>query len=140
MWKCSQFTVSLWIEWLGKIIITIYVNKISIPKWATQLYENNEEFYKAALVYYYTFSATPYLAKYFTGFLLKDILDRLTRKVEKTLSPDRKFWVYSSHDLTVFGFMNSLGISDVCKNDWNEKHTVINQFSFRTNSLLTRPL
>lgn len=95
----------------------IYVNKISIPKWATQLYENNEEFYKAALAFYYTFSATPYLAKYFTGFLLKDILDRLTSKVEKTLSPDRKFWVYSSHDSTVFGFMYSLGISDVCKND-----------------------
>lgn len=77
------------------------------------LYPNNKDFYDAALTGYYLFSATPHLAKYFTGFLLKDILDRMTSKAANTLVPDRKLWMYSSHDSTVFGFLNSLGVSDV---------------------------
>lgn len=87
--------------------------KFRLPKWATKLFLDSEEFYNAALVSYYMYTGTPYLAKYFTGFLLKDILDRLTSKVAKTLSPDRKFWAYSSHDSNVFSFMKTLGISDV---------------------------
>jgi len=87
-------------------------HRLPLPKWATHLFQNSNEFHEAALSYYYGFSGTPYLAKYYSGFLLKDILDRLTSKVENALAPDRKLWVYSSHDSTVFGFLNSLGISD----------------------------
>ncbi len=54
------------------------------------------------------------MAKFMSGFLLKNILDRFTAKVENSLTPpDRKLWMYSTHDSTVFSFLHSLDISDV---------------------------
>lgn len=86
-----------------------------LPEWTKRLYPNNADFYQAALKYYYLASGTKFLAKFSSGFLLKDFLDRFTSKIQKTLSPDRKLWVYSTHDSTLFSFLNSLGISDVRK-------------------------
>lgn len=68
------------------------------------------------MAFYYIRTATKYLAKFAGGFLLKDILDRFTSKIENTLEPpERKLYMYSAHDLTLFNFLNSLGISDVSK-------------------------
>lgn len=50
-----------------------------------------------------------------SGFLLKDMLDRFTTKIQNKLTPDRKMWMYSSHDSTLFSFLHSLDISDVRK-------------------------
>ncbi|XP_037041883.1 lysosomal acid phosphatase-like [Bradysia coprophila] len=102
--------MTLLLLWDGWVCNTAH--NLRIPSWAKPLFLNNEAYYKAALKYYYLTTETPYLAKYFGGFLLKDILDRLSSKVGKTLDPDRKFWIYSSHDSKVFGFLNSLGVSD----------------------------
>lgn len=54
-----------------------------------------------------------------SGFLLKDILDRFTSKIQNSLTPDRKLWMYSTHDATVFSFLHSLDISDVRKMIFN---------------------
>ncbi|KAG4079489.1 hypothetical protein HA402_005186 [Bradysia odoriphaga] len=102
--------MTLLLLWDGWVCNTAH--NLRIPRWAKLLFRNNEAYYKAALKFYYLPNETPYLAKYFSGFLLKDILDRLSSKVGKTLDPDRKFWIYSSHDSKVFGFLNSLGVSD----------------------------
>lgn len=53
------------------------------------------------------------MAKFRSGFLLKDILDRYTAKVDKTLSPDLKYYAYSTHDSVLANFLNSLGVHDV---------------------------
>lgn len=64
---------------------------------------------------HYLNTGTKFMAKYMTGFLLKDILDRFTSKIQNSLTPDRKLWMYSTHDSTVFSFLHSLNISDVRK-------------------------
>lgn len=89
------------------------ISHFSISEWAKPLYFDNEKFYKAAMKAYSFASGTKFLAKYRSGYLLKDILDRFTSKIQKTLSPDRKFWMYSTHDSVVFSFLQSLDISDV---------------------------
>lgn len=48
-----------------------------------------------------------------SGFLLKEILDRFTNKTQSKLSPDRKLWMYFSHDLTIANMLNSLGLFEV---------------------------
>lgn len=53
------------------------------------------------------------MAKFMTGFLLKDILDRFTLKTQDSLSPNRKLWMYSSHDLTLFSLLRSLDLLEV---------------------------
>lgn len=62
---------------------------------------------------YYLSTGTKFMAKFMSGFLLKDILDRFSSKIQNSLSPNRKLWMYSSHDSTVFSFLHSLDISDV---------------------------
>lgn len=37
---------------------------------------------------------TDEMKKLRSGFLLKEILDRFSRKLERTLNPDRSFWLY----------------------------------------------
>lgn len=83
------------------------------PDWTKSIFPDNKNFYQAALRYYYLASATKFLAKYRSGFLLKDILDRFSAKVAKTLSPDLKYTAYSTHDINVANLLNSLGVFDV---------------------------
>ncbi|KAJ6635763.1 Prostatic acid phosphatase [Pseudolycoriella hygida] len=88
-------------------------HKFRIPKWAKKLLHEDKQFYKVALFTYEAMCATPKLAKYFSGFLFKKILDRFTSKVQKTLYPNRKFWIYSSHDTAVISFAKALNIFDL---------------------------
>lgn len=39
--------------------------------------------------------------KFKAGYLLKDILDRFTDKIERKLQPDRILWMYFAHDVTI---------------------------------------
>lgn len=82
-------------------------------EWVRKLYPNNADFEQAAMTFYTLFSGTKFLSKFSSGFLLKDILDRFTSKTQNTLTPNRKLWMYSTHDLTLFNFLRSLDISDV---------------------------
>ncbi|XP_037048455.1 lysosomal acid phosphatase-like [Bradysia coprophila] len=88
------------------------IHNLTLPEWTKPLFPNNPEFDDAAMKFYAMSAATKYLSKFRTGFLLKDILDRFTRKAEKTLSPDAKMWMYSTHDSVLFSFLSSLDISD----------------------------
>lgn len=71
-------------------------------------------------------SGTKFLAKFSSGFLLKEILDRCTSKIQDELMPNGKMWMYSSHDSALFSFLNSLGISDVTKQPSTECECLIN--------------
>ncbi|KAG4068617.1 hypothetical protein HA402_004958 [Bradysia odoriphaga] len=84
----------------------------TIPEWATELYPNNVDIDQAAIKFYSQFTGTKFMSRYASGFLLKDILDRFSAKTNNTLDPNRKMWMYSSHDLTIFSFLRSLGLSD----------------------------
>lgn len=38
------------------------------------------------------------------------MVTHMTQKVNKTLSPDRKMWMYSVHDMTISTLLLSLGV------------------------------
>lgn len=58
-------------------------------------------------------SATPQLARIQSGFLIKEMLQHFSDKINSTLKPDRSFWLYSAHDITISYMLNSLGILEV---------------------------
>ncbi|XP_055300680.1 testicular acid phosphatase homolog [Sitodiplosis mosellana] len=58
-------------------------------------------------------SATPLLARLRSGFLLKEILEHFTQKINKTLQPDRSIFFYSAHDSTISYVLNSLGLFEL---------------------------
>lgn len=50
------------------------------------------------------------------GFLIEEILDRFSAKIGSTLSPDRNIWIYSGHDTTLAGVLNTLQLFEVVFN------------------------
>lgn len=65
------------------------------------------------MTFYLYSSYNKKLAKFRTGYLLKDILDRSTEKLKNQLTPNRSAWIYSSHDTVIIGLLQSLGVFDV---------------------------
>ena len=84
----------------------------SLPEWTKSVFPS-DDLDEVALVMYYIYSYTPDLARYFSGFVLKDIFDRSASKAAGTLSPDRNVWIYSSHDDVVASLLYALGLYDV---------------------------
>ncbi|KAG4065183.1 hypothetical protein HA402_007580 [Bradysia odoriphaga] len=87
-------------------------HNLSLPQWSQTLYPNNDKFYKAAMNAFLLPTATKHLSKFSAGFLLKDLLDRFSSKVKHSLQPDRKFFIYSTHDFNLFNLLISLNIFD----------------------------
>lgn len=67
-----------------------------------------------AKVSHSTYARTPGLARLKSGYLLKEMLERFTQKINSTLKPDRSVWLYSGHDQNILNMLNSLRIHDVC--------------------------
>lgn len=44
---------------------------------------------------YKTYADTTQLARLKSGFLLKEIMDHFSQKINSTLKPDRSMWLYS---------------------------------------------
>lgn len=71
------------------------------------------DFESLALSWYEDVSATSELKKFTSGFLLKEIFDHFSNKIQSTLSPDRSLWMYFAHDYTIATMLNSLGVYKV---------------------------
>lgn len=56
---------------------------------------------------------TKELARLRSGFIIKDILERFTQKINKSLNPDRSLWIFSGHDLITSNVLNALGVFEV---------------------------
>lgn len=64
--------------------------------------------------FYQLFTPTAEMKKIISGYLLKEILDRCSQKMQSTLSPDRSLWLYFAHDVTILNMLNSLNLYEVC--------------------------
>lgn len=73
-----------------------------------------------AAFHYKTFSGTKQLARLKNGYLLKEMLEHFSMKINKTLKPDRSLWLYSAHDVTVISILNIFGVYQVCTFDLNK--------------------
>lgn len=62
---------------------------------------------------FYKLKSTPELARLKSGFLLKEIFERFSQKIQSILQPDRALWLYSGHSTTTTTMLNGLGFSEV---------------------------
>ena len=53
------------------------------------------------------------MARIRSGFILKEILDRMKMKVDGTLKPDRSVHIYSAHDTLLSCLLYALDMFDV---------------------------
>lgn len=84
-----------------------------LPSWAAKSMESLEYIAKIASS---THAATPSLARLKFGYLLKEMLENFSQKINSTLEPNQSVWLYSGHDLTILNVLNGLRIHDVCFN------------------------
>lgn len=61
-----------------------------------------------------THAKTPGLARIKFGYLLKEMLEHFSQKINSTLKPDRSVYLYAGHDITILNILNGLRIHDVC--------------------------
>lgn len=81
--------------------------------WAEELIKFNDSLEFLASTWYEAYTHTTEMKKLEAGFLIKEILDRFTNKTMNRLKPNRKLWIYSTHDLTIANVLNSLNLFDV---------------------------
>lgn len=81
-----------------------------LPEWAKQIFFPGCELEKLSGFAFSVQTGTKLMARLKYGFLLREILERFTMKANSTLSPDRRLWVYSAHDLTISGLLNTMGL------------------------------
>lgn len=81
-----------------------------IPDWASEIFD---ELTKLSAFEGWSSIGTREMSRLYSGFLLREIVERFTLKIEGALKPDRILWMYSSHDETLTAFLNLLGLFDV---------------------------
>lgn len=73
----------------------------SLADWAKKAIEPNGVMAYISKYYFKLRTDTPQLARFSAGFLIKEIFERFSQKINKTLQPDRSVWIYSAHDSTI---------------------------------------
>lgn len=81
-----------------------------LPEWTDKIYYPGCDLEHLAHKYLISFTQTPEMSRLKFGFLLREILDRFSDKIQSKLMPDRKLWFYSGHDLTIVSLLNIMGV------------------------------
>ena len=81
-----------------------------LPDWTENIYP--DQMLAMAERSYTLFTETNLMKKVKGGAFLSEIMQRMLNKRKKNLSPDRKIFLYSGHDVTLVNVMNSLNILD----------------------------
>ncbi|XP_063706342.1 venom acid phosphatase Acph-1 [Culicoides brevitarsis] len=81
---------------------------LELPDWTEQIFP--DRMYPATLRSYTLFTETPYMKKIKGGALFTDILDKMIKKRNGLLSPNRSIFIYSGHDVTLVNIMHAMGI------------------------------
>lgn len=96
---------------MKKIKFLFFFKRLS--DWALNAAKPYSIMYNITAFFYKMGSGNKKLARLQSGFLIREIFERFNQKINSTLTPDRKLWLYSAHDLTVSSLLNSLGIFEV---------------------------
>lgn len=68
---------------------------------------------KIAVYHYGMATAEKKLARLKSGFLLREMLNHFSDKIDGKLKPDRSLWLYSGHETALANILNSLGLFKV---------------------------
>ncbi|XP_031636576.1 prostatic acid phosphatase-like [Contarinia nasturtii] len=84
----------------------------SLPDWAKRAIEPNGVMEYITLFDIKMYANTTKLARLHSGFILKEILQRFSQKINSTLKPDRDrlLWFQSTHYYIIANLLNSLGL------------------------------
>lgn len=89
-------------------------NGLRFPTWIhDQIANETSDFNRLILKPYGFWTATDEMKKFYSGFLLKEMFDRFSSKLNSTLSPNRSLWLYLAHDITIQEVLNDLGLKSV---------------------------
>lgn len=83
---------------------------LELPDWTEQIFP--DRMLAPTERSYSLFTETPYMKKIKGGALFTDILDKMIKKRNGLLSPNRSIFIYSGHDVTLVNIMNAMGILD----------------------------
>lgn len=83
---------------------------LALPDWTEDLFP--DKMLPIAERSYTLFTETPFMKKVKGGALLTDILEKMIKKRNGLLSPNRSIFVYAGHDITLVNLMNAMGILD----------------------------
>lgn len=83
-------------------------NGLVLPDWTEGVFP--EKMLQPTERSYTLFTETLYMKKVKGGALLSDIVDKMVKKRNGLLSPNRRIFVYSGHDVTLVNLMNTIGI------------------------------
>ncbi|XP_031634016.1 prostatic acid phosphatase-like [Contarinia nasturtii] len=95
---------TLWIEQL---------KEKSLPFWTDEVFLPGSDFEMLAYLNFRLATNTTEMARLTVGFLIRDILDRFSSKIESTLLPNRSLHIYSAHDSTIANFLNAIGLFEL---------------------------
>ncbi|XP_031617002.1 lysosomal acid phosphatase-like [Contarinia nasturtii] len=83
---------------------------LNISQWAKNLVYKGSAMEKLINRKFGFYAKTKEMAKMRPGYLLKEILERFSKKANKTLDPDRSMYIYSAHDTTIAHVLNALNL------------------------------
>lgn len=103
----------LTVEFLYNTLEIEYLNNLTLPEWTRTVFPDKMR--DLAALSLAIFTKTDFMKRMHGGALLKEILDNINQKINGTLKPNRKLFLYSGHDLTVVSLMRVLGFDDLLK-------------------------
>lgn len=83
-----------------------------MPDWFEEATKPNGSMKEIARVVY-KLRSIPKLARIRCGFLIKEMLEHFSLKINGTLKPDRSLYMYSAHSSTITNLFNSMGMIEV---------------------------
>lgn len=83
-----------------------------IPAWAREIFFKGGTFEYVSSQWQIFITGTKDLMRLKSGFLLFQIIDRFRNKT-LSLLPEKLMHIYSGHEITISGILNSLGVFEV---------------------------
>lgn len=102
--KVKTIYQALWVEEL---------KNFPLPDWTSKVFYPGSDMTKLANFCFKMKTNTKTLARLKSGFLIREIFERFTQKMNDSLTPNRNLWIYSAHDSTIANVLNSLGLFEV---------------------------
>ncbi|XP_055315614.1 lysosomal acid phosphatase [Sitodiplosis mosellana] len=95
-------------EQLYNILSIEKKNGLKLPKWTESVFP--DKLLALAERNLAVLTETDYMKQIKGGFFVTDVLDKMVRKKNNQLEPDRKLFIYSGHDVTLVNVMRALDI------------------------------
>ncbi|KAL6421287.1 hypothetical protein ACFW04_011891 [Cataglyphis niger] len=102
------------LEEVNQLYNILYIQNLynkTLPQWTKSVFPDKMK--PLAALSFTTEAYNIILQRLKSGSLLGEMIDHMVKKVQNTLKPDRKIWMYSAHDETVANMLMTLNLFDL---------------------------